>query len=143
MDTGEEAARDRVDAAFRAVDGLGREMLWAPLPRRDLEDRAVRLNDLERAIEAAGRSALLAEARSSLGDALAQRLVARGRQPEVGIFGISEMGRPEEIAAVRLALDDLLAVAVGLDLVDPDEAAALAGPAGDLLGFLPFDVPPS
>lgn len=139
MDGGEAAARERVEAAYAAIDGLDREALtWTALPTRDPEDRARRLAALERAVDAAGRGGMLDDARGWLREALAHRISARGRLPESGIWGTSDVGPAEDIAAVVLALDDFVAVAVALDLIDPEDASVLAAPGQVLLGLEPL-----
>ena len=139
MDGGEAAARERVEAVYAAIDGLDREALtWTALPARDLEDRTIRLAALERAVHAAGRGGMLDDARGWLREALAHRISARGRLPESGIWGTSDVGPAEDIAAVVLALDDFVSVAVAFDLIDPEDAAVLAAPGQVLLGFEPL-----
>ena len=57
--------------------------------------------------------------------------------PSPGSGARPTSGRAEDIAAVVLALDDFVAVAVAFDLIDPEDAAVLAAPGQVLLGFEP------
>lgn len=144
MDAAEREARRRVEAVYAAIDRLGPEALSStPLPELDHEDRTIRLNALEVEADIAGRGPLLDEARAWLRDALAQRIVSRGRRPESGVWGVSDIGRAEDIAAMLTRLDDAVAVAVAEDLVDPADAAALANPGRAVLGLAPLPDWPS
>ena len=135
MNDDDRAAWQRVEEIYAAIDRLGREALWTPFPDRDLEDRVIRLARLERAVDRRGRASLLDESRRWLREALDQRVVSRGRGPETGVWAISDVGRAEDIAAVRLALDDAVSVAVAFDLIDRDDAIVLATPGFALLGL--------
>lgn len=140
MNAGEHAARERVEAVYAAVDRLTPEDLSnLVLADRDLEQRTVRLADLERVADRAGRAPLLDEARTWLNEALAQRVLARAW---AGAFGMSLVGRAEDIAEVRLALEDAVSVAVVEDLLDPASAGSLADPGRRILGLEPIAAPP-
>lgn len=132
---GEAAARARVEALYAAADRLGPPDLWlSPVPRRDLEEREVLLAALERVADAHGRGALLDEARTWLRDALEARAVSRWTA-ETGATGQVIAGRPEDAAAIVLAIEDAVSVAVTEDLLDPGGAATLANPGRQLLGI--------
>jgi hypothetical protein len=138
---GERLARQRVDVVYRAIDRLPHESLhFTILPPRDYEDRATRLADLEAAVDRAGRGRLLDEARGWLTDSLDRRVAGRGRRLETGIWGTTDVGRAEDIAAVRLALEDAVAVAVAFDLIFREDAIALGDPGFSLLTIDPLEV---
>jgi hypothetical protein len=116
VNQGERAARERVDAVYAAVDRLTPEDLsYTVLPRRDLEERTILLADLEREVDRFGRGALLDEARARLRDALLARVGSRAFHAESGVVGITSIGRADDIAAVALAVEDAVSVALLAD----------------------------
>jgi hypothetical protein len=139
---GERQARNRIEQVYRAIDRLSPETLRSTvIPERDLEERTIRLNVLEEAADRAGRWPMLVEARQWLNDSLDRRTSSRGRHLETGIWGTWDLGRAEDLAAIRLALEDVVSVAATLDLLDPDDAAFLADSGMLLLGIQPLEVP--
>jgi hypothetical protein len=140
VNQGERAARERVEAVYAAVDRLApSDLSFSMVQRRDLEERTILLADLEREVDRFGRGALLDEARSWLRDAITERMSSRAFRAETGVSGIASVGRPEDIAQGALALEDVVSVAVAEDLLDPEDAAALAEPGRRLLRLLPLE----
>lgn len=130
---GEREARARVEAVFAAVDRLSAEALnEAVVPSLDLEDREIRLAELERLADAAGRGLLLDRSRDALKDALLKRFATRMAYP----YGTQAMGaaRVQDQAAIITALRDLVAVAATRDLIDPGDAQALSVPGLRIVG---------
>ena len=124
---GEREARARVEAVFAAVDRLSSDDLnQAAVPSLDLEDREIRLAELERRADAADRGRLLDRARDGLRDAMLRRFADRHVYP----YGLQAIGsaRVQDQAAIITALRDLVAVAATRDLIEPDDADALSAP---------------
>jgi hypothetical protein len=139
---GERAARRRVEAVYAAVDRLTVEDLQrSTVPPRDPEQRKLLLGRLERRADQNERGPLLDEARAWLRDALHSRSVSRYRA-ESGALGWYMEGRAEDQAQVLLALEDAVSVAVAEDLLERDDAAALADPGRRLLGLAPLVATP-
>lgn len=139
MDAGERMARERIEVVYAAVDRLTPEELSnSILTDRDPEERAARLAELERLARRHGRGPLLEEARERLVQEVAARVTIR---PWAGVIGMSSVGRADDIAEVRLALEDAVSVAVVEDLLDPADADALREPGRALLGLPPLGDP--
>ncbi|MHB8890739.1 MAG: hypothetical protein ACYC65_01700 [Candidatus Limnocylindrales bacterium] len=135
---GERAAHARVEAVFAAADRLSPEDLQLrAVPRRDPEEREILLADLERVADRHGRGALLDEARDWLREALLTRAIAR-LTSESGFPGRVGGGRPADQAAILLAIEDAVSVAVVEDLLEAGSAATLADPGRGLLGLAPL-----
>ncbi|MEO5966443.1 MAG: hypothetical protein ABIR11_13340 [Candidatus Limnocylindrales bacterium] len=131
---GEPAAIARVEAMFRVIDQLGpADLARVPIPRLDIEDREIRLAELERLADHAGRGRLLDDARDALTSALVGRFGDRLPYP----YSLQPLGSPRTVdqAAIVMALRDVVAVSVMEDRLDPADAAALAGPGWRLLGI--------
>ena len=132
---GEAAARQRVEVVFEAIDGIPTDRLHgvALSPRED-RDRLV--ETLEGAVAAAGRGALLDEARDSVRNALSQRLAVVFPAGNAGLT-LHATGRAADQVELVAAIDDAVAVAVAEDLLDPADARALSEPGRALLGLPP------
>ncbi len=141
MNQGERAARERVEVVYAAVDRLTPDDLrLTPMPVRDPEARDRLVAHLEEAAVRAGRADLLGEARGWLRDAIGARTLAR-QAPESGVWGVSAGGQVADRVEVFLALEDAVSVAATEDLLDSEEAAALADPGRQLLGLEPLPAP--
>jgi hypothetical protein len=125
------AARRRVDAFLAAVERTSvddLQMVALPLP--DPTARAKRLDTVETAAAAAGRTTMLAEARSRTRALILGAFARRTYDPTW--FGLNwgrSLGRSTDRAALLAAADDAAAVTVVEDLIDePDLIEALAWP---------------
>ena len=120
---------------FAAIDGIPTDRLHgvALSPRGD-RDRLV--ETLEGAVAAAGRGALLDEARDSVRNALSQRLAVVFPAGNAGLT-LHATGRAADQVELVAAIDDAVAVAVAEDLLDPADARALSEPGRALLGLPP------
>jgi hypothetical protein len=130
---GEYAARARVETVFAWVDQLSAVDIYEMAsPAIDLDDRDARMDELERLADAAGRGALLDDAREALTNAVASRIATIRTYP----YGMMTAGtaRAEDQVAIVRALRDLVAVAVMRDRLEPDDARALAMPGLQVLG---------
>jgi len=135
---GEDAARERVEAVFAAVDRQSPEELFRQsIPYRSPEQRANLLAELAEVAERHGRSALLAEARDLVRNALLARATHRP-VPTLATPGATLIGRAEDEVAVVTAIEDAVAVATVEDRLDPRTAHALADPGRVVLGLPPL-----
>ena len=132
---GEAAARQRVEVVFEAIDGIPTDRLHgvALSPRED-RDRLV--ETLEGAVAAAGRGALLDEARDSVRNALSQRLAAVFPAGNAGLT-LHATGRAADQVELVAAIDDAVAVAVAEDLLDPADARRAVGAGSRAAGPAP------
>ncbi len=134
---GEREARARVEEVFARLDDLG-TLDRGPLviPEWNREEHGALLTDLERTADRSGRRALLDEARDAVRDAL--RVRSAGQWPG-NLYGVGLRGptplRAQDVALATAAIDDVVAVAVTEDLLDPEAANILAGPGRQLLGL--------
>ena len=131
---GERAARARVEAVFEAIDRLSTaDLNSAPVPRVDLDGRAARLDRVHDLAAGLGRGALLDDALGAVRDAVLDRIGDMRPYP----YAVNPTGaaRVEDQAAIVAALQDLVAVAVVEDRLDPAEAAQLAAPGRQLVGL--------
>lgn len=134
---GEAAARARVDALFERFIRLTPPALaHIGLQRPDPAQHRARLQAVEAAADASGRSVLLGEARA------AARELVLGRNGEgtlnptwVGLNWVVSEGSAEDRAAVSLALSDAASAAVVEDLVAPGLVEALSVDAEHVLGM--------
>jgi hypothetical protein len=131
---GELGARQRVEEVFARLDELGPVVGQVPVPRLDLEEREVLLNDLEQLADRTGRGALLDEARDAVRDALLEREAVRW---PAGTYGLDVRGTStvEDRIEVISAVEDAVSVAVMEDLLDPETATALGEPGRRMLGL--------
>jgi hypothetical protein len=132
---GEAAARQRVEVVFAAIDGIPTDRLHGvALSPRDGDKRDRLIEMLEGAVAAAGRDALLDEARDSVRNVLSQRLAVVFPAGQYGLT-LHATGRPADQAELVAAIDDAVAVAVAEDLLDPAHARELSEPGRALLGL--------
>jgi hypothetical protein len=128
MDSGERAARQRLDALFQAFDRLTPDELARIGYRLPLDDeRDPLLDAVEEAAVRTGRAVLVSEARDAAREAVMNRYSAGSFRPTfVGLnWGISQ-GTIESRVAIAETLADAAAAAVVEDALDPEIAAALA-----------------
>jgi len=129
---GEHAARARVETIFAAVDRLSAVDIYElAAPSIDRDDRDVRMAELERLADGAGRGDLLDDACEALTNAFVTRLSSI-RTYQYGMV-TAGTARAEDQVMIVTVLRDLVAVAVMQDRLEPDDARALAGPGIQLL----------
>ena len=129
---GEHAARARVETIFAAVDRLSAVDIYElAAPSIDRDDRDVRMAELERLADGAGRGDLLDDACEALTNAVVTRLSSI-RTYQYGMV-TAGTARAEDQVRIVSVLRDLVAVAVMQDRLEPDDARALAGPGLQLL----------
>ena len=129
---GEHAARARVETIFATVDRLSAiDIYELAAPSIDLDDRDVRMAELERLADGAGRGDLLDDACEALTNAVVTRLSSI-RTYQYGMV-TAGTARAEDQVRIVSVLRDLVAVAVMQDRLEPDDARALAGPGLQLL----------
>jgi hypothetical protein len=141
---GERAAYARVEALFERIDLLSPARLASiVVAERDPVVREELLAAVERLADGGGRGGLLDEARETV----RSRLLERATQvwPTGLVVGDMQLssGRVEDRVGVVAAIEDAVAVAVVEDVMDPDEAEALAGPGRRILELRPLAGSPS
>ena len=134
--SGELEVRGRVDALFARLDQLTPDDLSHVGLRRADGERDELRQMVVTAARAAGRSALLAEARAGARDLVLRRYAAGTLHPTwVGLnWGLSQ-GTADDRVAIVEAVQDAAAAAVVEDLVPDDVTRALALDAGHALGL--------
>jgi hypothetical protein len=132
---GETAARARVEALFARIDELGTALLLMPVETPDLEARAAGVLDLETLADRLGRGPLLDEARQRVRDGFLLRTVSRQPPAWTGTQPLISSGTVDDQVARLTALEDVVAVAVVEDQLDPGTAAFLSGPGLRALGL--------
>ena len=137
MDSAERAARERLDAFFRALDRLTPDELarigFRPAP----EDERDALRDaIDEAATRTGRVALVDEAREAAIAAVTSRYSAGSFHPTfVGLnWGLSQ-GTVEDRVAIAATLADAAAAIAVEDALDPDLATAAALDAASITGM--------
>jgi hypothetical protein len=138
---GENAARIRVDALFERFNNLTPpELAHIGLERQDRAHHRDRMEAVEAAAEASGRSVLLGEARNEARE-LALRRYAEGTLNPTWIalnWGASG-GAAEDRASISVALSDAASAAVVQDLVAPEITDALSIDSDHVLGLASGD----
>jgi hypothetical protein len=138
---GENAARLRVDALFERFNNLTpTELAHIGLQRQDPEHHRDRMEAVEAAAEASGRSVLLGEARAEARELVLRRYGEGTLNPTwIGLnWGISG-GAAEDRASISVALADAASAAVVEDLVSPEIAGELLIDAEHVLGLASGD----
>ena len=131
---GERATRARLEDLMTRIDRLSpADLNTAPIPHPDADARDLLVAMAEAAADRSGRGELLDEAREAVRDALLRRYVDQWPSRPYG-SAYHPVARTEDQAAVITALEDAVAVAVTEDLLDREDAAALAGPGMLVLG---------
>ena len=137
MDTGELAARERLETLVRAFDRLTPDELarigFRPAPDEERD----RLRDaVDEAARRTGRVRLVDEARAAAREAVMKRYSAGTFHPTfVGLnWGLSQ-GRVEDRVAIAGTLADAAAAAVVEDALDPEIATELALDAAAITGL--------
>jgi hypothetical protein len=140
MDTGPEGeaeARARVDALFERFNNLTpAELAHIGLQRQDPDEHRARMEAVEAAAEASGRSVLLGEARTDAREVVLRRYGEGTLNPTwVGLnWGISG-GPADDRVAIVIALADAASAAVVEDLVAPEITESLSIEADHVLGL--------
>ncbi len=141
MDTGELAARERLDTLFRAFDRLTPDEL-ARIGYRLApdEERDPLLDAIDEAAERTGRGVLVGEARDAAREAVLTRYSAGSFRPTfVGLnWGVSQ-GTIESRVAIAETLADAAAAAVVADALDPEVVEALALDAASITNLAAGD----
>jgi len=138
---GENAARVRVDALFERFNSLTpTELAHIGLQRQDQEHHRDRMEAVEAAAEAAGRSVLLGEARTAARELALRRYGEGTLNPTwVGLNWGLAGGQAEDRASISVALSDAVSAAVVEDLVAPEIVEALSIDAEHVLGMASGD----
>lgn len=126
----EVAARRRVAdvlARFEALDPEGLSLVGLPTP--DLARRGALRQLAAAAAARAGRRELLAEATAAASNLVLVRFNESGYRPQpFGLNWLQSLGRPDDRAAIGLALVDAVAAAAVEDLLADDEVTELLAP---------------
>ncbi len=138
---GEAAARARVDSLFERFNSLTpTELGHIGLQRQDPEHHRTRMEVVEAAVEASGRSVLLGEARAEAREVVLRRYGEGTLNPTwVGLNWAVSGGPAEDRAAIVVALADAASAAVVEDLVGAEVVEALSIDAQHLLGLASGD----
>jgi len=138
---GENAARMRVDALFERFNSLTpTELAHIGLQRQDPEHHRDRMEAVEAAAEASGRSVLLGEARNEAREMALRRYGEGTLNPTwIALNWALSGGTAEDRASIAVALSDAVSAAVVEDLVAPEVADALAIDTEHVLGMASGD----
>ena len=138
---GENAARMRVDALFERFNSLTpTELAHIGLQRQDPEHHRDRMEAVEAAAEASGRSMLLGEARNEAREIALRRYGEGTLNPTwIALNWALSGGTAEDRASIAVALSDAVSAAVVEDLVAPEVADALAIDTEHVLGMASGD----
>ena len=138
---GENAARMRVDALFERFNSLTpTELAHIGLQRQDPEHHRDRMEAVEAAAEASGRSVLLGEARNEAREIALRRYGEGTLNPTwIALNWALSGGTAEDRASIAGARSDAVSAAVGEDLVAPEVADALAIDTEHVLGMASGD----
>ena len=138
---GEAAARARVDALFERFNRLTpAELAHIGLGREDPERHRARMEAVEAAAEASGRSVLLGEARAEAREIVLRRYGEGLLNPTwAGLNWAVSGGPAADRAAVSLALSDAASASVVEDLLEPDALDALSIDAEHVLALASGD----
>jgi len=137
IDTGEAAARARLEALFAGIDRLTPAELGRLGYRLAAdEEREELLDAVEAAATQTGRTALVDEARGLARDAVLRRYAEGTLNPTwVALnWGVSQ-GTVEDRVAIVETLADAAAAVVVADALDPEVAAAFALDAQEIVGL--------
>jgi len=134
---GENAARMRVDALFERFNSLTpTELAHIGLQRQDPEHHRDRMEAVEAAAEASGRSMLLGEARNEAREIALRRYGEGTLNPTwIALNWALSGGTAEDRASIAVALSDAVSAAVVEDLVAPEVADALSIDTEHVLGM--------
>jgi len=138
---GENAARMRVDALFERFNSLTpTELAHIGLQRQDPEHHRDRMEAVEAAAEASGRSVLLGEARNEAREIALRRYGEGTLNPTwIALNWALSGGTAEDRASIAVALSDAVSAAVVEDLVAPEVADALSIDTEHVLGMASGD----
>jgi hypothetical protein len=138
-------AADRLEAFLARLDRLGLEDLrLLALPVPDAEERAALLAEIGEAAAAAGRTALVEEARERARGAIVTAYDRHVYDPTwVGLNWGRSLGTTKDRLGLMVAAEDAAMAAVMSDLIDEDLVASLAEPLERAAGMTGATTTPS